>query len=41
MYLLLKGDCAIGDGVNRHVLSTVMDNLQNGFLLDEEKGISL
>ncbi|XP_030591509.1 uncharacterized protein LOC115784438 [Archocentrus centrarchus] len=32
----LIGDAAIGEGVNRHVLSIVMSNLQNGFLLDDE-----
>ena len=36
----LLGDSAIGEGVTRHVLSTVMEQLQNGFLLDEEEGIS-
>lgn len=32
------GDAAIGEGVNRHVLSVVMYHLQNGFLLDDENG---
>ncbi|XP_057680075.1 uncharacterized protein LOC130908549 [Corythoichthys intestinalis] len=35
----LTGDAAIGDGVTRYVLSTVMDYLQTGFILDEAKGV--
>ncbi|KAI4891972.1 hypothetical protein NFI96_009139, partial [Prochilodus magdalenae] len=31
-------DVAIGEGVNRYVLSTVKENLQNGFLLEEDTG---
>ncbi|XP_035987207.1 uncharacterized protein LOC110366477 isoform X4 [Fundulus heteroclitus] len=34
----LIGDSAIGEGVTRHVLSTVMGAVQSGFLLDEKKG---
>ncbi|KAL2087265.1 hypothetical protein ACEWY4_018324 [Coilia grayii] len=33
----LIGDSAIGDGVKQHVLSTVMEALQSGFILDEGK----
>ncbi|KAI4892787.1 hypothetical protein NFI96_017024, partial [Prochilodus magdalenae] len=35
----LTGDVAIGEGVNRYVLSTVKENLQNGFLLEEDTGV--
>ena len=32
---VFTGDPAIGEGVNRHILGTVMDMLQNGFILKE------
>ncbi|MEQ2316520.1 hypothetical protein AMECASPLE_033268, partial [Ameca splendens] len=35
----LIGDAAIGEGVNKHVLSIVMSNLQNGFLLADETDV--
>lgn len=35
---ILQGDAAIGEGVTRYVLSTVMNHLQTGFMLDEAKG---
>lgn len=37
---LVQLNSAIGEGVKRHVLSTVMGAVQSGFLLDEKKLMS-